>query len=91
MYNQGLQTEDSMILTFKELGITAADYNGMHITEAVPALINIAADRITMAQWQQPPTSIEMLYDWNASIVDFVNHTIKVIPSSYDVWAMLNL
>ena len=79
-----------MILTFAELGIKASDFNGMHVSEAIPAIINIAADRITMAQWQHPVTSVETLYNWPASIIDIVNHTITLIPAAYDAWMIIN-
>ena len=79
-----------MILTFAELGIKASDFNGMHVTQAIPAIINIAADRITMSQWQHPVTAVETLYNWSASIIDIVNHTIEVIPAAYDEWMIVN-
>ena len=79
-----------MILTFAELGINVADYKDMHITQAVPAIINIAADRITLAQWQHPVTTVETLYNWPASLIDFINHTIEVIPAAYDAWMVIN-
>ena len=79
-----------MILTFAELGIKVSDFNGMHVTQAIPAIINIAADRITMAQWQHPVTAVETLYNWSASIIDIVNHTIEVIPAAYAEWMIVN-
>jgi hypothetical protein len=80
-----------MILTFAELGINAADYNGMHVSQAVPAIINIAANRITLSQYAHPHTNVEALYDWPATLIDFTNHTVEVIPSSYDVWIAIAL
>lgn len=79
-----------MILTFAELQINASDYNGMSARDARAAVINTAADRITMAQWQHPVTAIETLYDWAHGIVDFVKHTINVPPASVDIWCEVN-
>jgi hypothetical protein len=79
-----------MILTFAELGINIADYNGMHASQAVPAIINVAADAITGAKYMHPATHTETLYDWPATMIDFINHTVQVIPASYDVWVPLN-
>lgn len=80
-----------MILTFAELGIDVAEFNGMHVSQAVPAIINIAANAITMSQWNHPQTSVETLYNWPASLVDMVNHTIEVIPAAYDAWMLVNV
>ena len=79
-----------MIYTFAELGINVKEFNGMHVSQAVPAIINLAADRITMAKYQHPDTTVETLYNWPASLIDFVNHTIEVIPASYDAWMHIN-
>ena len=80
-----------MILTFAELQITAADYNGMEARDARAAMINLMADRINMAEWQPHPLiAIESLYDWHNAIVDFVNHTINVPPQSVDNWMLIN-
>ena len=79
-----------MILTFAELGIDVADYNGMHVSQAVPAIINVAADRITMAQWQHPVTSVETLYDWAAAIVNFTLQRIELPAAPFDAWMLIN-
>ena len=85
-YNVDLHTRNDMILTFAELGIKATDYNGMHVSQAVPEIINIAANAITGAAYMHPDTKIEALYDWPATIVDFIHHRVEVIASTYDVW-----
>jgi hypothetical protein len=79
-----------MILTFAELGINVADYNGMSVTQAIPAIINHAANRITLSEYAHPATNIETLYNWPASIIDLINHTIEVIPAAYDGWMLIN-
>ena len=80
-----------MILTFQELGIKASDYNGMSFGMAVSNIVNVMADRITMAQWQHPVTAVETLYDWPNAIIDFVNGTINVPPASVDIWNAINM
>ena len=80
-----------MILTFAELGINAAEYNGMHVSQAVPAIINVAADKINLACYGgHPHTGIESVYNWPATLVDFVNHTVELIPESYVNWMLIN-
>ena len=90
MYNQVLQTEDAMILTFAELNITAADYNGMDARSARAAMINLMGDRVNGTWNRHAATSIESLYDWPNAIVDFVKHTINVPPSSVGTWMLIN-
>lgn len=79
-----------MILTFAELGINAKMFNGMTFSKAFAAIVNIMADRITMAQWQHPVTAVETLYDWQHAIIDVVNQTINVPPASVDNWIAIN-
>lgn len=79
-----------LVLTFKELGIDVADYNGMHVSQAVPAIINVAADRITMAQWGHPPTAIETLYAWSYAIVNFTLQRIELPAAPFDQWMEIN-
>ena len=79
-----------LVLTFQELGIDVADYNGMHVSEAVPAIINIAADRVTMAQWQHPITSVETLYAWAYAIVNFTLQRIELPATPFDTWMQIN-
>lgn len=80
-----------MVLTFAELGINAADYNGMDAGTARASVINTMADRITLAQYQHPVTAVETLYDWANGIVDFVKHIINVPPASVDIWSAVNM
>jgi hypothetical protein len=79
-----------LVLTFQELGIDVADYNGMHVSKAVPAIINHAADRITMAQYQHPVTAIETLYDWAYALVNFTLQRIEIPAAPFDTWATIN-
>lgn len=79
-----------LTLTFKELGINVADYNGVHVSQAVPEIINIAADKVTMAQYRHPDTIIETLYDWGAALVDFTRHTVSLPATPFDTWMQIN-
>ena len=79
-----------MILTFAELQITAADYNGMEARDARAAVINLAGDRVNGMWNTHAHTSVESLYDWAKSQVDFVNHTVKLIASPYAAWVLIN-
>jgi hypothetical protein len=79
-----------MILSFGELGIQLHEYNGMSLADVRRAIINIAADAITMARYQHPITSVETLYDWANAEVNFHRYRVSVEPSSYDKWMMIN-
>lgn len=87
---QALQRKVYMVLSFKELGINVRDYDGMSFGRAVSLIINLVADRITMAQWQHPVTAVETLYNWPATVIDFVNHSVEVVPQSSEVWGLIN-
>lgn len=76
--------------TFAELGIKIADYNGMLASRAITLIINHVADRITMSQYAHPATSIETLYDWPATLVDMVNHRVKLLPIDADLYMKIN-
>lgn len=79
-----------MILTFAELQITMADYNGMNARDARASVINLAGDRVNGNWNNHAYTSVESLYDWSKSQVDFVNHTVTLIASPYDSWVLIN-
>ena len=79
-----------MILTFAELRINSADYNGMNARDARAAVINIAGDRVNGMWNKHASTAIESLYDWSKSQVDFINHTVKLIAKNYDDWVLIN-
>ena len=79
-----------MQYTFKELGINIKDYDGMSPYDAVPQIINHAANKITLSDYGHPMASVESLYNWPATIVDFVQHTVTTIPASFEVWEAIN-
>ena len=78
-----------MIFTFKELGINISEYNGTSAQQASADIINKAANLITLSQYGHPATSVEMLYDWENSTVDFVAREVKIIPLDFNRWAAL--
>jgi hypothetical protein len=79
-----------MEYTFKELGIEIKDYDGMHVSQVVPSIVNHVANKVTLSDYGHPMPSIESLYDWPATIVDFVNHKVRLIAASYEVWEAIN-
>lgn len=79
-----------MILTFQELGINAAMFNGMSAVQAIKEIVNIAADAITMARYQHPVTAIETLYKWEATRVDFITQRVEIPARDFDSYAIIN-
>lgn len=79
-----------LTLTFQELGIDNATYNGMEAQQARAEIINVAADAITMARYTHPSTPVETLYDWGRASVDFICQRIDVYPTKFDDWIAIN-
>lgn len=79
-----------MILTFSELQINASDYDDMTAHDARASVINLAGDRVNGSWNPHAHTSVESLYDWAKSQVDFVNHTVKLIAKDYHDWMVIN-
>ena len=79
-----------MLLTFSELQINMADYNGMTADNARKAIINHVGDRVNGSWNLHAHTAVESLYDWAKSKVDFINHTVKLIPICYNEWVLIN-
>lgn len=79
-----------MVLTFNELRINVADFNGMTAQQARAEIVNIAADAITIARYGHPETSVETLYDWANATVNFVRQYIVLHPVPYYVWMQTN-
>ena len=80
-----------MVLSFGELGIQLHEMNGMTLADARRAIINIAADAITMARHHHPVTAIETLYDWANADVNFSRWRVTINPMPNDVWSAINM
>lgn len=80
-----------MVLSFGELGIQLHEFNGMSLADVRRAIINIAADAITMARYAHPVTSVETLYDWANAEVNFYRYRITINPIDSRVWNAINM
>lgn len=79
-----------MVLSFGELGIQLHEFNGMSLADVRKAIINIAADAITLAKYAHPETSVETLYDWANANVDFHRWRVTINPIDARQWADIN-
>jgi hypothetical protein len=64
-----------MILTFKELAINVADYNGMQYGKALPWIINKACDYV-MHTFYANQNEHDVIPDANVVTVDIVMQTV---------------
>lgn len=80
-----------MVLSFGELGIQLHEYEGMSIADARRAIINVAADAITMARYHHPITAIESMYDWVNARVEFIRFRVYVEPTPSVEWCAINM
>ena len=80
-----------MVLSFGELGIQLHEFNGMSLANVRKAIINIAADAITLAKYAHPETSVETLYDWENANVDFHRWRVTINPTQLSMWQAINV
>jgi len=64
-----------MILTFKEMAINIADYNGMQYGKALPWIINKACDYV-MHTFYPHQNEHDVIHDANMVKVDIVMQTV---------------
>lgn len=64
-----------MILTFREMAINAADYNGMQYGKALPWIINKACDYV-MHTYYPHQNEHDVIVDANMIGVDIVTQTV---------------
>ena len=79
-----------LTLTFQDLGINPARFNGLTFVQAFQAIVNIAADRITQAAYYHPDTNIETLYNWGGASIDMISQRISIPATDYDIWVAVN-
>jgi hypothetical protein len=64
-----------MILTFREMAINVADYNGMQYGKALPWIINKACDYV-MHTFYPHQNEHDIIVDANMITVDIVTQTV---------------
>ena len=80
-----------MVLSFGELGIQLHEFNGMILADVRKAIINIAADAITLARYAHPATAVETLYDWENADVNFSRWRVTINPIPSNAWCAINM
>jgi len=79
-----------LTLTFQDLGINPAMFNGLTFVQAFQQIINIAADKITQAAYHHPDTNIETLYAWDKSSINLCAQTVSIPATNFDAWMQIN-
>lgn len=64
-----------MMLTFKDLGINVADYNGMQYSKALPWIINKACDYVMHTYFANTP-EIDLIDDYGLIELNIVRQTV---------------
>ena len=64
-----------MMLTFQEMAINAADYNGMHYDKARPWIINKACDFVMHTYFANVP-ELDLIDDYGLIELNIVRQTV---------------